>query len=601
MNLKCVIGLHEWQGCKCRTCGQTRQEGHDWTTDCERCSTCGKTRVNHDWSEDCEKCANCRVTRPGSHPWNGCVCTTCNKKRDDGHDWAKDCGKCARCGMTREGAHMWRNRTCSVCGAAQPYTYHEGIAALQKRIAATPSADDRDRLDRLLGFLSRLKGGGDVNAAGAGGWTALMQACSCGELVIVRLLLQNGAHIDARDQYRWTALMTASNGGHFPIVDFLLSHGADVNAAGKNGNTSLILAAGKGHIDVVRLLLERGAYIDAQDGAGYTAETMADYEKQAEVAAFLADYRVEALRQTDEAPPARKEEVSGPSVDTASITLPPAPDEVCAADASAPLQVHAQNRTGDVTNAPGHERLIDLGSGTELHTVWIPATTSAAWKRISGGRDCFIMGGGDYEDELQHDVVLTTGFWMGRYPVTQRQWLAVMGNNPSKCEGAGMDAPVENVSWDDCQLFLKKVTGVSPTGVPRLPTEAEWEYACRAGTTTAFNTGKDEAALDRAGWYGAGWDDAKGGEDYTTHPVGQKEPNAWGLYDMHGNVDEWCEDRYGPYTTGRQENPQGDVTGYDRVCRGGSFGNLAVGCCSHTRHHQSHDTRMPIGFRIVVS
>ena len=135
MNLTCTFGFHKWTGCKCSACAKTRNEGHDWSKDCEKCarcgaarasahrwagckcSACGKTRdAGHDWSKDCEKCARCGAVRADTHKWTGCKCSVCNKTRDESHDWSKDCEKCARCGAARASAHQWTGCKCSACG-----------------------------------------------------------------------------------------------------------------------------------------------------------------------------------------------------------------------------------------------------------------------------------------------------------------------------------------------------------------------------------------------------------------------------------------------------------------------------------------------------
>ena len=192
-----------------------------------------------------------------------------------------------------------------------------------------------------------------------------------------------------------------------------------------------------------------------------------------------------------------------------------------------------------------------------------------------------------------HRVTLTQPFYMGKYDVTQEQYQGVIGTNPSNFPGK--DNPVEVVSWDDAQAFCKKVTEQTKDGV-RLPTEAEWEYACRAGTTTDFYSGDMDSDLDRVAWYAAN-------SKRTPHPVGRKEPNTFGLYDMHGNVWQWCLDLWDEnyYVKSPTENPLGPDHGAARVMRGGSWRYIPVGCRSARRDWLDPDRRSYlIGFRVVV-
>ena len=167
---------------------------------------------------------------------------------------------------------------------------------------------------------------------------------------------------------------------------------------------------------------------------------------------------------------------------------------------------------------------------------------------------------GRYDDEgPQHQVQLTQGFWLFDTPCTQALWQTVMGTNPSQFTGE--QRPVENVSWDDCQQFLVTFNQQFPELPLNLPTEAQWEYACRAGTQAA----RYEARIDAIAWYGAN-------SNNETHEVSQKRPNAWGLYDMLGNVDEWCHDGPRDYAEGMVIDPLGPTeAGADRVIRGGSW------------------------------
>ncbi len=153
------------------------------------------------------------------------------------------------------------------------------------------------------------------------------------------------------------------------------------------------------------------------------------------------------------------------------------------------------------------------------------------------------------DEKPRHEVEISQAFLLGKYEVTQAQWEAVMGNNPSWFEGAKY--PVENVSWNDVQEFIAKL--LEKEGVQyRLPTEAEWEYAARAGSRTAYCFGDDKNQLRNYAWY-----DREDG----MHPVGKKMPNAWGLYDMHGNVWEWVQDWYGGYSDGFERDPEGPRAG----------------------------------------
>ena len=212
---------------------------------------------------------------------------------------------------------------------------------------------------------------------------------------------------------------------------------------------------------------------------------------------------------------------------------------------------------------------------------------------IEAGR--FLMGSPEDEegrkaDELQHEVRISEGYWMGEYELTQGEWWAVMGANPSRSSDCGPPCPVEWVSWFDTGEFIRRLNGrESGKGYRyRLPTEAEWEYAARAGTTGARYGESDSIA-----WY-------SGNSRFETHPVGQKRANAWGLHDMLGNVWEWTGDWYGSYRSGSVTDPQGPSTGSARVARGGGWDFNASGVRSADRGSYSPSNRSGyIGFRLV--
>ncbi|MBO7108037.1 MAG: SUMF1/EgtB/PvdO family nonheme iron enzyme, partial [Verrucomicrobia bacterium] len=244
-------------------------------------------------------------------------------------------------------------------------------------------------------------------------------------------------------------------------------------------------------------------------------------------------------------------------------------------------------------------RTITLPGDVELDMIWIEPGT-------------FLMGSPEDElgrksNEVQHQVTLTQGYWLGKFEVTQAQYEAVTGKNPSEFKGA--DLPVEKVNWNDAVKFCEWLTiqeraaGRLPGGYEyTLPTESQWEYACRAGTTTALNSGKDLSdwkecpEVDEVGWY---WYNS----DKMTHPVGQKQPNAWGLYDMHGNVYEWCLDWFGDYPTSSVTDPTGPSTGSSRVVRGGSWFYYARDCRSAYRYYgnPSYDYYYYYGFRVALA
>jgi formylglycine-generating enzyme required for sulfatase activity len=216
----------------------------------------------------------------------------------------------------------------------------------------------------------------------------------------------------------------------------------------------------------------------------------------------------------------------------------------------------------------------------------------------------FLMGSPEHEpgrnsDEKKYMVAITKGFYLQTTPVTQGQWKAVMGSNPSGFNEGAANCPVECVSWYDCQQFIKRLNR-NERDTYRLPTEAEWEYACRAGTCGSCAGGEilelfcgHDHNLNAMGWY-------CGNSDRSTHPVAVKNPNDWGLFDMHGNVMEWCGDWYGLYPDKATQDPSGHVAGTARVIRGGSWFANAKSCRSAARFYWPPDSKTDfIGFRLV--
>ncbi|MDR3320469.1 MAG: formylglycine-generating enzyme family protein [Desulfovibrio sp.] len=203
------------------------------------------------------------------------------------------------------------------------------------------------------------------------------------------------------------------------------------------------------------------------------------------------------------------------------------------------------------------------------------------------------------DDEIpQHRVNISKQFYLGKYEVTQAQWTAVMGSNPSKFKGRLN--PVEQVSWNDVQVFITHLNQKEWTTKYRLPTEAEWEYAARSSTTSPWFFGDDAGQLGRYAWYA----DNSGETAQRSRPVGQKEPNAWGLYDMHGNVWEWVQDWYGEryYNNSPPVDPGGPPSGSFRAKRGGSWDSNAAYCRLAYRGNNLPDRRfVNLGFRLAFS
>ncbi len=237
-------------------------------------------------------------------------------------------------------------------------------------------------------------------------------------------------------------------------------------------------------------------------------------------------------------------------------------------------------------------------------------TNSIGMKLVLIPNGTFQMGSpieeeGADNDEEQHQVTLTKDYYLGVTEVTQGQYEKVMGAAPSKFQKRVIRKsdssmyPVELVSWEDAVEFCKKLSDLPEEKkagrVYRLPTEAEWEYACRAGGKTAYSFGESSKSLGDYAWFTEN-------SNRQTHPVGEKKANAWGLYDMHGNVWEWCSDCYGDYPKGAVSDPTGSNGGGNRVCLGGSWLIEAARCRSALRGGDYPSQRtITFGFRLALS
>lgn len=262
--------------------------------------------------------------------------------------------------------------------------------------------------------------------------------------------------------------------------------------------------------------------------------------------------------------------------------------------------------TGDFYFVPS-QNPIDKAPGTTVAVGVYPATPppESMWPKtlrnsisvefvlIPAGE--FLMGShdGNADERPVHRVRLSRPFYLGKHEVTQAQWETVMRSNPSGFKG-DPNRPVERVSWEDVQEFIRRLNAREGGTTYRLPTEAEWEYAARAGSTTTYSFGEDSGRLGTYAWY---WDNA----GKQSHPVGQLMPNAWGLHDMHGNVREWVQDWYSaPYTMETEPDPQGPVSGSSRVNRDCSWANSVRFCRSTKRSLALPGDRFDLlGFRLL--
>lgn len=229
------------------------------------------------------------------------------------------------------------------------------------------------------------------------------------------------------------------------------------------------------------------------------------------------------------------------------------------------------------------EITLDLGNNIMMEFVYID-------------KGSFLMGSdeqiGDEDESPKHEVCISKPFYMGKYEVTQKQWKQIMGSNNSNFKGD--DNPVDTVSFLECNEFAKKLSDITKKKVS-LPTEAQWEYACRAGSDTKWFFGDDENDIEEYGWIDSN-------SNMQTHPVGLKKPNKFGLYDMYGNIQEWCSDWYtNPYLTDDKINPQGPKNGDSKVIRGGAWGDFPDNARSAYRNANGEDiSNDGTGFRVVI-
>ena len=256
---------------------------------------------------------------------------------------------------------------------------------------------------------------------------------------------------------------------------------------------------------------------------------------------------------------------------------------------SAPTKAEVKQKTGEIR--PKEKELTEHQKAS-INSIGVEFVLIQAGSFTMGGNT-----GRDIE-KPPHEVKILQSFYLQTTQITQGQWEKVMNDNPSEFKDCGAKCPVERVSWDYTQKFIKKLNDIENTDKYRLPSEAEWEYACRAGTTTEFSFGDDAGQLGEYAWFSKNSDDK-------THPVGGRKPNPWGLYDMHGNVWEWVADDWHIGYNGAPADGSAWIDkqrGTGRVIRGGGWYDDARSCGSATRLGTTPDDRITdIGFRIARS
>jgi len=244
-------------------------------------------------------------------------------------------------------------------------------------------------------------------------------------------------------------------------------------------------------------------------------------------------------------------------------------------------KIFSKSATGERREKPGYTN--EFG----INFVFIPAGS-------------FNMGSiyvnAGFDEKPAHKVTITNGFYLSATEITQKQWRAVMGRS-APCKFKGDDLPADSVSWNDCMDFVNKMNEVEKKKIYGLPTEAEWEYACRAKSSTQYCFGDETDVVDEYGWH-------FGNSNNAPHPVGLKKPNAWGLYDMHGNVWEWCLDNYAEYMPFELIDPRGPVLNASdddkKLIRGGGWYNPQDGCTSTNRDAAAPSKRSSdMGMRLL--
>jgi formylglycine-generating enzyme required for sulfatase activity len=534
--------------------------------DFDRSCTCRRCLIKHDW-DGC-RCTHCLTRRDAEHHWEAykkCLsrCTTCHvvKEGREPHDWSENCEKCRECDTFRATPHVWDGCKCKNCPQTRDVDHSWDLVTC-----------------RRCGTVDKVR--------------PFEKAINAKDSVLVEKLLIAG--VDPNTQFGWpgAALLTAILKDDLTIVTCLVNHGARTDIRGSNGGTPLHYAAEcSRNGDVLLYLINQGLDISLTDSKGNLA---IKYATGGNIY-YLAS-KGSPLKEPVDSFTALHRAVAEDRLHDAIMLVKHGAD-VLATDRNGKtpwdVLVSQERRTWTRLDQELHELFRN-----KTRDVWprealeLSATERIDFVSVPAGM--FDMGSDEYN--VLRTVELTRSFQMARDQVTQGQWKAVIGNNPSYFADAPT-CPVEQVSWNDVQVFIDELNTRADGFEYGLPTEAEWEYACRAITKTEYYWGNEWNP--RYGWC---LNQSDPEDRHRTVPVGSFKPNRWGLFDMLGNVWEWCGDWYGLYEKCEMalKDPKGAPDGKEKVIRGGGWNTFASDCKSHARSNVSPDSRDGhIGFRVL--
>ena len=436
---------------------------------------------------------------------------------------------------------------------AAAHNNHEKASALL-RGGADPKVKDQEGLTPLHHAAKQgaretvevlLDAGASRNPKDKQGLTPLHHAAKQGARETVEVLLDAGASRNPKDKQGLTPLHHAAEQDAHKTVKVLLDRRrtstAKVHSMDKEGRTPLHYAAAHNAHQAAKVLLTKGAAPNVKDKDGYTPLDYAAEQDAHQTVKVLLDAGAEQQRRDQAALEKQRREQAALRRDQAALEK----------QRRAQAALAEERKRGKVVSLP---------RGASMTFVWIEP---GVFQMGSPASETSLYG----DERPVHEVSISEGFWLGQYAVTQGQWESVLRDRPwsgKRDVEENSSHPAVYISWDDVQRFIAQLNALAGASLYRLPSEAEWEYACRAGTSTRWSFGDDERHLTDYEWY-------RDNAGYDARAVGLKRPNPWGLYDMHGNVREWVQDRYkhNYYNSSPRVDPPGPSSGSDRVIRGG--------------------------------